>query len=359
MLVNVIRPSAKNPQRPHAHRHLERQFDQAADRQPDRLAHRAVAGRRLPAGDQDASTRPSRASRSRRWATTSPCTARRPSTASRSCPSSSSTRSPRGCPATTPTTMPASSRRRSRPSPARCGSRRSICPTATRRTPRNIHTRSNGWIGFSTTHMNGLQLEEPLILAGDYNVIPAAADVHNPAAWVNDALFLPQTREKFRALDQSRPDRRGPRRQRRARALHVLGLSGRRLAEEQGHPHRPPAAVAAGRRPADHRRHRQARALLGEAVRPRAGVCRSGDRADVARRFSRVRGPTAARLLAAAFDPALEQDQRERALVVASPACTAVSCSSAIHGSLRARPVAGEGQPHQARRALARRRARP
>ena len=45
-----------------------------------------------------------------------------------------------------------------------------------------------------------LQLEEPLILAGDYNVIPTPADVHNPAAWVNDALFLPQTREKFRTL---------------------------------------------------------------------------------------------------------------------------------------------------------------
>ena len=45
-----------------------------------------------------------------------------------------------------------------------------------------------------------LQLEEPLIMAGDYNVIPAAADVHNPAAWVTDALFLPQTREKFRTL---------------------------------------------------------------------------------------------------------------------------------------------------------------
>ena len=45
-----------------------------------------------------------------------------------------------------------------------------------------------------------LQLEEPLILAGDFNVIPAADDVHNPAAWANDALFLPQTREKFRSL---------------------------------------------------------------------------------------------------------------------------------------------------------------
>ena len=45
-----------------------------------------------------------------------------------------------------------------------------------------------------------LQLEEPLILAGDYNVIPTAADVHNPASWTADALFLPQTREKFRSL---------------------------------------------------------------------------------------------------------------------------------------------------------------
>jgi len=45
-----------------------------------------------------------------------------------------------------------------------------------------------------------LQLEEPLVMAGDYNVIPTADDVHNPAAWATDALFLPQTREKFRAL---------------------------------------------------------------------------------------------------------------------------------------------------------------
>ncbi len=45
-----------------------------------------------------------------------------------------------------------------------------------------------------------LKLEEPMVLAGDYNVIPAPEDAKNPQAWVNDALFLPQTREKFRAL---------------------------------------------------------------------------------------------------------------------------------------------------------------
>ena len=45
-----------------------------------------------------------------------------------------------------------------------------------------------------------MKLEEPLLLAGDYNVIPTAADARNPAAWTKDALFLPKTREKFRTL---------------------------------------------------------------------------------------------------------------------------------------------------------------
>ena len=45
-----------------------------------------------------------------------------------------------------------------------------------------------------------IELEEPLILAGDYNVIPSEIDVHNPELWVSDALFLPQTRASFRSL---------------------------------------------------------------------------------------------------------------------------------------------------------------
>jgi len=45
-----------------------------------------------------------------------------------------------------------------------------------------------------------LKAEEPLILAGDFNVIPAADDVYNPPAWVGDALFRPETRESFQAL---------------------------------------------------------------------------------------------------------------------------------------------------------------
>ncbi|QBR72372.1 exodeoxyribonuclease III [Beijerinckiaceae bacterium] len=45
-----------------------------------------------------------------------------------------------------------------------------------------------------------LALEEPLVLAGDFNVIPTPQDCADPAAWANDALFLPATRDRFRAL---------------------------------------------------------------------------------------------------------------------------------------------------------------
>jgi len=37
-------------------------------------------------------------------------------------------------------------------------------------------------------------------MAGDFNVIPAAEDVHNPAGWVEDALFRSTTRESFQSL---------------------------------------------------------------------------------------------------------------------------------------------------------------
>ncbi|WP_332119631.1 exodeoxyribonuclease III [Azorhizobium caulinodans] len=45
-----------------------------------------------------------------------------------------------------------------------------------------------------------LKLEEPLILAGDFNVIPDARDAADPAAWVEDALYLPRTRAAFREI---------------------------------------------------------------------------------------------------------------------------------------------------------------
>lgn len=45
-----------------------------------------------------------------------------------------------------------------------------------------------------------LKLEERFVIAGDYNVIPRDVDCHDPRVWVNDALFQPETRAAYRAL---------------------------------------------------------------------------------------------------------------------------------------------------------------
>ncbi len=45
-----------------------------------------------------------------------------------------------------------------------------------------------------------LAFEDPVILAGDYNVIPEDKDTHDPQAWRGDAAFRPETHAKFRAL---------------------------------------------------------------------------------------------------------------------------------------------------------------
>lgn len=46
-----------------------------------------------------------------------------------------------------------------------------------------------------------LALEEPLILAGDFNVIPEPYDCRDPAAWENDALFQPESRAALRVIE--------------------------------------------------------------------------------------------------------------------------------------------------------------
>lgn len=45
-----------------------------------------------------------------------------------------------------------------------------------------------------------LALEEPVLIGGDFNVIPAPEDVYAPEAWVGDALFRPETRTHFHAM---------------------------------------------------------------------------------------------------------------------------------------------------------------
>jgi exodeoxyribonuclease III len=42
--------------------------------------------------------------------------------------------------------------------------------------------------------------EMPVVLTGDFNVIPTGLDVYKPERWVNDALFRPETRAAFETL---------------------------------------------------------------------------------------------------------------------------------------------------------------
>jgi exodeoxyribonuclease-3 len=43
-------------------------------------------------------------------------------------------------------------------------------------------------------------LSEPVVLAGDYNIIPTDEDVYKPERWLEDALMQPEPREQYRRL---------------------------------------------------------------------------------------------------------------------------------------------------------------
>lgn len=57
------------------------------------------------------------------------------------------------------------------------------------------------WMARMEAHVAAaLAAEMPLVLAGDYNVIPEPQDAARPAAWTEDALFRPESRAAFRRL---------------------------------------------------------------------------------------------------------------------------------------------------------------
>ncbi len=125
--------------------------------------------------------------------------------------------------------------------------------------------------------------EAPVVLAGDYNVIPTEQDVYKPERWVDDALFRPETREAFgRLVAQGWTDA--------IRRLHpdeqiytFLGLFPQRVPARRRAAHRPSPIECGRGRAARSRRRRQARARLGETERSCADV----DRAELTRRFAR------------------------------------------------------------------------
>ena len=57
------------------------------------------------------------------------------------------------------------------------------------------------WFQRLTTHAASLLASgKPVILTGDYNVMPTDLDVYKPEKWVDDALFRPEVRAAFHTL---------------------------------------------------------------------------------------------------------------------------------------------------------------
>lgn len=57
------------------------------------------------------------------------------------------------------------------------------------------------WFKRLTAHAKKLLSEKvPVVLCGDYNVMPTELDVYKPERWVNDALFRKEVREAFKRL---------------------------------------------------------------------------------------------------------------------------------------------------------------
>jgi exodeoxyribonuclease III len=59
-----------------------------------------------------------------------------------------------------------------------------------------------GWLERLRRHAQKLLAnEEAVVLMGDYNVIPEDKDCYDPKAWVNDALFQPQSKAALRRIE--------------------------------------------------------------------------------------------------------------------------------------------------------------
>jgi exodeoxyribonuclease-3 len=59
------------------------------------------------------------------------------------------------------------------------------------------------WFERLTKHAAGLlKSGQPVLLAGDYNVMPTEKDVYKPERWLDDALFRPESRAAFKKLTE-------------------------------------------------------------------------------------------------------------------------------------------------------------
>ena len=69
-----------------------------------------------------------------------------------------------------------------------------------------------------------LRQDVPVLIGGDFNVIPEDIDCHKPSVWIHDALFQPETRARYRAMLELGIRMRSGRCTWGRRPIYVLGL---------------------------------------------------------------------------------------------------------------------------------------
>jgi exodeoxyribonuclease-3 len=78
----------------------------------------------------------------------------------------------------------------------------------------------------------------PVVLAGDFNVMPTELDVYAPERWVDDALFRPEVRDAYRRLVGAGLDRRAAGAAPARADLHLLEIFPECVCPRRRPPHR-------------------------------------------------------------------------------------------------------------------------
>ncbi len=149
------------------------------------------------------------------------------------------------------------------------------------------------WFERLATHAKALLASgAPVVLAGDYNVMPTDLDVYKPERWVDDALFRPEVRDAYRKPARAGLDRCAAETASGRAHLYVLGLFPECLRPRRRPAHRSSPAQPGRCGPAQGGGRRSRGARVGKGQRSRADMDRADEREVRRARFRYLRAVT-------------------------------------------------------------------
>ena len=132
------------------------------------------------------------------------------------------------------------------------------------------------WFERLIAHAASLQAARvPVVLAGDYNVVPTETDIYQPNRWKRDALVSPQAPRGFRSTARRWLDRRVAYSPSSRPVVDLMVLSSPAMERRQRLAPGPPVALAGPSGRADRRRRGSLGARRSRRERPCAGLDRA------------------------------------------------------------------------------------